>query len=119
MTDWPTLTRAPCIEGYRRGPEEDPTIRDRGPGRNLSRAGCAPILDVIEFTLRKIPLADVSTLDTFQKTTVKIGGTPFNFTDTIRGDALVVTLAKPMIFELDNEPTTCWTNVKLYQEQSP
>jgi hypothetical protein len=116
MTDWPSLSRAPAVEGYRRGPDTDTTVRDRGPGRPLSRPGCEPILDTIEFTLRKLSDADVTTLNTFQRDTVQIGGVPFNFTDPVLDDSLVVTLAKPMVFELDGEPTTWWTSVKLYEE---
>ncbi len=116
MADWPALTRSPCIEGYRRGPGNDPTVRDRGAGRPLSRPGCAPILDDIEFTLRKLSATDRSTLDNFQKTTAFIGGVPFDFTDPIVGDEVSVTLAAPLVFELDNEPTTWWTNVKFHVE---
>lgn len=112
---WPT-DKSPCVEGYRRGPGSDPTIRDRGRGRPLSRPGCEAILDDIWFTLRKLTTTQRSTYDSFQKTTAYIGGGPFNFTDPIIGDTVSVTLAEPMIFELDREPSTWWTNVHFHVE---
>jgi hypothetical protein len=115
MTDWPTLSRAPQIEGYRVY-GNDPTERSESQdGLQLDRPGCAELVTYIDFNLRHVSTADKTTLDTFQNTTVQIGAYPFNFTETVEDVTYVVRLRQRMEWELEGDLS--WrTSVKLKED---
>lgn len=72
LNDWDSFE-----EGYLR----DPTIRDYGPGRNLARPGCEPLTKWWRYTRVALTTTDKEIWDTWQGTTVQIGGVPFTWTD--------------------------------------
>jgi hypothetical protein len=115
-SNWPTLSRSAVIEEYPCEPS-DPTVRSKtSDGRPLARAGTGPILRTWRFTLRYLSLSDRTLLDTFQFTTVKIGGEPFNWTEPLSGATHVVRLARPMIFTCDRNRLKWRTEVTLDEE---
>jgi len=78
----------------------DPTIRTplQG-GRQLSRTGVEPLVKVWRYMRRGINTADKVTLDSWQASTVGIGGTPFTWTDPRpSGSTWTVRLGSPIKF---------------------
>jgi hypothetical protein len=118
MAQWPILSREASVEGYQCGPGSDPTVRGGAVGRPLSRAGPQPILDRIEFTLRFLSAADVEALDRFQKTEVFIGAIAFDFWERKRSRWMSVKLAGVILFKLEGDSDSWWTNIVLDEQPS-
>ncbi len=113
---WPILSKYPSIEGYRRGIGTDNTNRSGTEGRPLTSAGCSPILDKLEFTLRFLTPADKRTLDAFQKTQTFIGAIAFDYYDEVEEQWDSMKLGAQMVFELERGGVSWWTTVKMDQQ---
>ncbi|MBM4029517.1 MAG: hypothetical protein FJ280_29585 [Planctomycetes bacterium] len=115
---WPTLSRSPVVEGFSQFLVEDPTIRARTmDGRPLARPGPGPVLRGWRFSYRYLTGADRALLDTFQETTVFVGGATFSWTDPRpSGTAHTVRLARPLAFDLEDDGVSYRANVEIHEE---
>ncbi len=113
---WPVWNRAPLIEGYR-WYINDPTIRsETEDGITLARPGCGAMVHYGEFTLRRLTSAERLLLDIFQESTVKVGGLPFLFYETVQGRWFRVRLLKAMQFDLEPDRVRWRTDVALRED---
>jgi hypothetical protein len=91
LNDWDTFEEDYLV---------DPTVRSgQAAGRYLARPGTEALLKVWRYTRRALTTADKETWDSWQATTVKIGGIPFSWTDPRPGGATwTVRLGSPIKF---------------------
>lgn len=115
---WPTLATPVWWEDFEEDILEDPTVRTMlADGRPLARSGPTPVLSVYRYVLRMLSAADKTSLQTFQNTTVQVGGETFTWTDPrTGGSSHTVRLREPMKFLQDRAPDTYRTIVSLVEE---
>jgi hypothetical protein len=107
-TTFPTLSKLPAKEGYRRIPLYDPTLRSRSDdGLIVTRLKHTRFPWQWWFVYRELPEADLETLDTFQET-VGVGAEAFNWTDPVSGTTYVCRFAEPIDAKLETDMANVW-----------
>ncbi len=113
---FPTLSKVPAKEGYRRVPLYDPTLRSKSEdGLIVTRRRHTRLPWQWWFVYRELPEADLATLDTYQGT-VGVGADAFQWTDPVSGTTYVCRFAEPIDAKLENDMANVWqVSIHLYE----
>jgi len=87
-------------DSFEEGYLTDPTVRDYGSGRPLTRPGCEPLVKWWRYIRRGISTTDKMLWDNYQADVLRIGGVPFYWEDSRPWGGLhTVRLGSPIEFD--------------------
>lgn len=117
MTDFPTLSENPSVEGWEEDLAFDPTIRSSFEGGYVqTRARTTRIPEKWKIKYEVLPTADKDILKVFQRDTVLVGSSSFNWTNPLDSVIYEVRIAEKFVFTPTGNTIDYWTCEAVFEE---